>query len=106
MTAIDNAKLAIDANFDINGVDAVYYSAYPGTGIPCRAVPDQADVQFGLEQARIVQTKAIFTLRGYAEGITPVQGAVIQVGGILHRIDEAPSPDSLRLLWRLSCVKK
>lgn len=106
MSATDNAQLAIDANFDINGTDATYFSIYPGVGIPCRVMAAQPDVEFGLGTARVVQAKSEFMLRGYAEGITPVGGGILAIGPTLYRIKETPVPDDLRLLWRLQCVRK
>lgn len=103
MTAIDNAKLAMDANFDINGFDAEYYSTWPGTAAPCRILPKQDDIELGLETARATQARAEFVVR--RSEIVPAQGGFIVIAGIRYRINEAPQPDDLRLVYALKCVK-
>lgn len=105
MTAFDNARLAIDSNFEINGLAACYFPSWPGEGQPCRVIPAQPDVEFALETARVQQVRSEFMLRSYAEGITPARHGVLEVAGIRYRIEELPVPDDLRLLWRLKCVK-
>lgn len=105
MSAIDNARLAIDSNFDVNGVGACYFTAWPGEGQPCRVIPALPDIEFGLDGARVQQQRSQFMLRSYAEGITPARHGVLEVAGVRYRIEDMPVPDDLRLLWRLKCVK-
>lgn len=104
MSASTNAQMAIDANFDMNGLDAQYFSVWPGTGVPCRVIPAQPDVEFGMDVGRIQVMKSQFMLRA-SDGITPVKGGFLMLGVIRYRVEETPQPDDLRLLWRLNCVK-
>lgn len=103
MAATDTAKLAIDANFDINGVAAKYHSTWPSDGVDCTVMPDQADATFGLEVVKVTQASANFAVR--KSEISPAKGCWLVVEDIRYRVEEAPTLDAFRLVYQVRCVK-
>lgn len=105
MSGIDNAKLAVDANFDVNGIDATYHSTWPSAGVPCKVLPSQDDLDVGIGGATASNPKAVFAVR--KSEASPVQGGflIVPAGGIRYRVNEAPVPDDFRLTYRCKTVK-
>lgn len=102
MSAPEYAALAIDSNFEINGIDAVYSAG--GVGTPCKVIPAQGDVELGLEFARATIAKSQFAVRA-SEVASPTKGGVLAVAGVNYKVNNPPSHDDLRLVFMLECVK-
>lgn len=103
MSGIDAAKLAVDANFDINGIPATYHATWPSAGVDCKLLPAEPDTTVGLEFVKVTQRSAIYAVR--KSEASPVQGGFFVVSDVRHRIEEAPQPDDYRLVYRCKCVK-